>query len=130
MPGPYSWKNILRGAFAAQRDGGLFWKAASYTKAFQAEDDAQASRSYPRPSRDWGYYSKSKGDRIDVFIGRDGDITAERPHVHMIQNSPSSDYIFVATDARGRHSGERRLPAQASGNEVNAAIAQLLKLIR
>jgi hypothetical protein len=40
MPGPYSWKNIFKGAVEANRDGGQWYKAHHYAKAFQAEDDA------------------------------------------------------------------------------------------
>ncbi|SIS19326.1 hypothetical protein [Microbacterium sp. RURRCA19A] len=130
MPGPYSWKNILRGAIEANRDGGQWWKATQYALAFQAQEDAR--RGYPRPTRKDGYYSESDaaGTRIGQFIGPNGDITSERPHVHIIHNEGEGKIIFVVTQRDGSHSNQQYLPITASGNEVNAMVDRLRHELR
>lgn len=125
MPGQFSWKNIFRGAIEANRDGGQWWRATQYALAFQAEEDAR--RGYPRPTREDGYFSESDsaGARIGQFIGPDGNITSERPHVHIIHNEREEQIIFIVTQRDGSHTNQQYLPITAPGNEVNAMVDRL-----
>lgn len=88
-------------------------------------------RHYAEPSREDGYYSESRRDgAIGQFFGPDGDITSERPHVHVIHNEREGRIIFMVTQRDGSHTDERYLPINASGNEVNAMIYRLCAQLR
>lgn len=125
MPSGISWKNLIKGGFVAWRAGAHFWEAPAYSRALQAEDDAR--HGYPRPTRPGGYYSESNADasRVSRFIGPDGKITAERPHIHIIHNESEGRIIFTVTQSDGTHPFVEYLPIDASGNEVNSVADRL-----
>ncbi|AYF99141.1 hypothetical protein D7I47_13345 [Protaetiibacter intestinalis] len=92
-------------------------------KAANADDYAR----YPRPSRPEGYYSESNADasRIGAFYGPDGQITSERPHVHVIHSEAEGRVIFVVTQSDGTHTATEYLPISASGTEVRGLTLRL-----
>lgn len=119
----------LRGAGQSIRNGTAMDPFAT-NRLVNAAHDERISR-YPTPSRKNGYYSQQRADgSIDVFIGPNGDITSERPHVHVVHSPPERRIIFTVTDSRGRHIHEEYLPANASGNEVNAVVDRLRRQLR
>jgi hypothetical protein len=85
----------------------------------------------PAPTRPDGFYSQHRKDGTDeMFVGPDGNATAERPHVHII-HSPREDLItLVATLADGTHVGRRTLPYSASAQQVQAYTNILRRLLR
>ncbi len=92
---------------------------------------AQNFTGYPAPSRPEGYYSRSRPDgSVERFIGPDGDITAERPHVHVIHSDTENRIIFVTTMSDGSHAKEEYLSADASGNDVDAMVDRLRRSLR
>ena len=96
-----------------------------------AKEEREArERAYARPTRKGGWYSRSKAGKIELFIGPNGDITAERPHVHVIHDDSASEVIFVVTMSDGTHPIRKTLPGSASGNEVNEVIADLLRHLK
>lgn len=103
-------------------------------KAGQAEyrrRKAEESQRYPKPSRPDGYYSKLRKDgKIDLFFDRNGEITSERPHVHVIHSEPEGKIIFKVTQENGEHTHAEELPIDASGSEVNAMVDRLRREIR
>ena len=119
----------LKGAGQSIRNGTAM-NPLETNRLVNAAHDERVSR-YPSPSRDDGYYSQiRKGGEIDVFIGPNGDITAERPHVHVVHSPPENRIIFTVTDSQGRHIHQEFLPATASGNEVNAVVDRLRGRLR
>ena len=129
MPGPVSWKNMIRGAVESARDDGRWYKASQYALAFQADEDERRAR---RSGRTGLFASRSNGNgsKVDYFIGPDGGPTKARPHVHVIHNEDEGLIVFVATQSDGSHSHEASLPINASGNEVNAMQNRMRQLLR
>ncbi len=85
---------------------------------------------FPAPSRSNGYYSTDRGyGASDYFVGSDGQITAERPHVHVVHNPREGRIIFTVTQRDGSHTHTEYLPIDASGNEVNAVQERLRRQI-
>ena len=124
-----SFGDTLRGWGMSLRNGTLSDPITTIRFVNLAHDERVAR--YPAPSRSNGYYSQQRPDgSIDVFIGPDGDITAERPHVHIVHSPPENRIIFTVTDARGRHTHQEFLPASASGNEVDAMVDRLRRQLR
>ena len=96
-------------------------------KREREERERRSAARYPAPTRKGGWYSTNRGGKVELFIGPDGDITAERPHVHVVHDEPNSEVVFIVTRADGSHPTKTKLPGTASGNEVNAMIARLIQ---
>ena len=119
----------LRGAGRSIRNGTAM-NPFETQRLVNAAHDQRVAR-YPSPSRDDGYYSRlRKNGSIDVFIGPNGDITSERPHVHIVHSPGENRIIFTVTDSAGRHVHQEFLPATASGNQVNAVVDRLRRGLR
>jgi hypothetical protein len=109
-------------------DGG-YWRCTTMERldrvaAGRKEEARRAA--YPVPTRPDGYYSRDRGDGTsEQFIGKDGDITAERPHIHVVHNPGEGRIIFAITHSDDTHGRTHYLPITASGNEVNAKINEL-----
>src|ERR1700754_4840361 len=92
----------LRGAGQSLRNGTAM-NPFETQRLVNAAHDERAAR-YPSPSRRDGYYSQlRKGGTIDAFIGPNGDITSERPHVHVVHSPREGRIIFAVTNSQGRH---------------------------
>lgn len=99
--------------------------------ARQQEQATKERKRYPAPSRNDGYYSQMRADgTVEQFIGRDGNITSERPHVHIVHSEREGKILFVVTQRDGSHTHRETLPITASGNEVNAVIIRLRRKLR
>lgn len=114
---------------------GGYWRCTTMERldrvAAGRKEAARRAAAYPAPSRPNGYYSQDRGNgAIEQFIGRNGEITAERPHVHIIHNENEGRIVFVATQSDGSHSAPEYLPINASGNEVNAKVSSMRRLLR
>lgn len=97
----------------------------------QREQEAKEQKRHSKPSRKDGYYSQLRENgKIDQFIGPNGEITSERPHIHVVHSEPEGKIIFVVTQRDGSHTHRETLPISASGNEVNAVINRLRKQLR
>jgi hypothetical protein len=119
----------LRGAGASLRNGTAMNPLATQRLVNAAHDERVAR--YPSPSRKNGYYSQYRADgSIDVFIGPNGDITSERPHVHVVHSPGENRIIFTVTQSNGRHSHQEFLPATATGNEVDPVVDRLRHQLR
>lgn len=114
-------------------DGG-YWRCTTMERLdrINAGRKEEARRAvYPLPTREKGYYSQDHGDGTsEQFIGKDGDITAERPHIHIIHNPNEGRIIFAVTHSDGTHGKSEDLPINASGNEVNAKVNKLRAQLR
>jgi hypothetical protein len=100
-----------------------------------------AAKGFPRApeSEKWGgkdrqmYYSQGSLNRTEYFIGPDGNLTfAPDRHVHVIHNEKDKEVILVLTDRtqtakEDPHLNKLILPGNPSGNEVNDAIAAMVK---
>lgn len=113
---------------------GGYWRCTTMERLdrINAGRKEEARRAvYPVPTRPNGYYSQDRGNgAIEQFIGKNGELTAERPHVHIIHNENEGRIVFVATHSNGSHGAPEYLPINASGNEVNAKIDQLRRSLR
>lgn len=91
-----------------------------------------AQKHYPAPSRDGGYYSRyiSGNKTTEIFIGPDGNLTSERPHVHVIHDDSRGEIRIVVTWENNDHTHFVRLPGTTDGNAVNAAIDERLRVLR
>lgn len=76
-----------------------------------------------------GWYSKYRSDdgKIHVMLDATGQPTTKYPHVHVIHDEQAGEVRIVISRGRGVHSDLIRLPGDAGGNEVDAAIARLLR---
>lgn len=122
----------LRGAGQSIRSGTGMNPLTTQRLVNAAHDERKAREErYPTPSREDGYYSKiRRNGTIDVFIGQNGDITSERPHVHIVHSSPENRIVFTVTDSNGGHSHQEYLPSTASGNDVNRVVDRLRTQLR
>lgn len=83
-----------------------------------------------RPSRENGYYSQDRGyGAADLFVGKDGKPTSERPHVHVIHNPREGQITIQGTLRDGTHVGKETLSIDAPGNEVNATVDKIRQLL-
>ncbi|WP_195210587.1 hypothetical protein [Actinomarinicola tropica] len=101
------------------------------TRKFIKQAQAERLARYPAPSRKGGWYSKysSEDGTIHVMIGPDGNITTTYPHVHVIHDERGSEVRVVVSRGPGDHPHTFRLPGTASGNEVDAKIAEAIRLL-
>jgi hypothetical protein len=78
------------------------------------------------------WYSKymSSDGSIQILLDKNGNVTDQYPHVHVIHDEPGSEVRIHVTRSEGRHSDHEVLPGNASGNEVNAAIERALRKLR
>lgn len=130
-----SFSDSLRGAFRVLRSGG---NAANPFEIHRAAREVQEEREerqefkggkYPKPTRKGGWYSKARSDdqTVHQFIGSNGDLTSERPHVHVIHKEKQGEILIQITLQDGSHPDGITLPGDASGNEVNAAIQEMVR---
>ena len=128
-----SFKDHMTGTWRSLTNGtsGDMSATMAEVRAARAEREERERRSsYPAPSRDKGYYSRDRGDgTAEYYIGPNGDITAERPHVHVIHNPGEGRIIFKVTQSDGAHTHTEYLPITASGNEVNAVEHRLRRML-
>ncbi|NUU17287.1 hypothetical protein HP550_08485 [Cellulomonas humilata] len=86
---------------------GGYWRpslADRQARMSAGKREAKRRERNPAPSRADGNYSRSRADGgIDVFIGPDGGITSERPHVHVVHSAPEDRIIFTVTQRDGTH---------------------------
>lgn len=113
---------------------GGYWRCTTMERldrvAAGRKEAARRAARYPAPTRPNGYYSQDRGDGTsEQFIGPDGDLTAERPHVHIIHNPSEGQIIFAVTHSDGTHGNRHYLLIDASGNEVNAKVDELRRLL-
>lgn len=104
---------------------------ATSVNAGVAVERRPATQSYAAPTRDRGYYSRDRGNGdFEYFIGRDGDITAERPHVHVIHSQSENRIVIVGTHTDGTKIPEEvSLPFDSSWREVDDAVATVRRLL-
>jgi hypothetical protein len=114
-------------------DGG-YWRCTTMERLdrINAGRKEEARRAvYPIPTRTGGYYSKLRASgAVELFIGKDGEITSERPHVHVIHNDDEGQIVFVATQSNGQHGRPEYLPIDAAGNDVNDKIDEMRSQLR
>jgi hypothetical protein len=101
------------------------------TLASQPTDSAHpASASYPKaPVKDGKqlYYSMHhpNDQTTHQFIDKQGRLTFERPHVHVVFDEVNHEVRLNTTTAEGAHPAKIALPGDPSGNAVNEAIDSL-----
>lgn len=84
-------------------------------------------------SRSRTYKSQSRPNIVDYFIGPDGNPTfAPDRHIHVIHNEATKEVKLVLTDRtqtekKDQHGVPIVLPGDPSGNQVNDAIAALIR---
>jgi hypothetical protein len=73
------------------------------------------------------YYSKydARTQTTEQFVSKEGQLTFERPHVHVIHDELSNEVRLVNTTRDGDHPVRESLPGDASGNQVNTAVEAL-----
>ncbi len=88
-------------------------------------------RSYARPSRDWGWYSKyrSSDNTTHLLLGSDGVVTSDYPHLHVIYDDGNNDTIIVVSLASNRHIHKETLH-KASGSDIDSAIEYALSILK
>lgn len=90
------------------------------------ESGKQVAKRGPLAGR-WHSKYMSKDGSIQVLLDKNGNVTDQYPHVHVIHDEPGSEVRIHVTRSEGRHSDHEVLPGNASGNEVNAAIERALR---
>lgn len=128
----------VRSNLRSLKHGGTVDGVLEERAKIKAEDRARAeearrawAREYPPPSRPDGYYSRSRRNGVvDVYIAPNGNITSERPHVHIVHSDPEQRIIITPTLSDGTHLPSEYLPPTASGNDVNAVVNRLRGQLR
>lgn len=127
-----AWRSQLR----SLKHGGTAEAVMAERAKIKAEDrvrwveQQKQMRHYPPPSRKDGYFSTSEEGKVGVFIAPNGDITSERPHVHIVHSEFENRIIITPTMSDGRHLASEYLPLDASENEVNAVVNRLRGKLR
>jgi hypothetical protein len=87
---PYSFKNLIKGALAARRNGEPF-SGYKYAVAFQQEDDERANQAWSKVKMS---YDRDSGDfQTDNYIGFVGEGNQKRK-VHVAVSS-DGDVVYV-----------------------------------
>lgn len=96
-------------------------------EAARAEREARSAR-YARATGS-DYYSKYRSDdgKIHVYLDRNGNPTTTYPHLHVIHDERGGEVRIVRSPGDGSHPEKQVLRGNASGNEVNAAVNEMLK---
>lgn len=92
--------------------------------------DAQAerlAREAEARSKSGGWLSKYSSGVPEVMLDRNGNPTSDYPHVHVIHDEPGNTIRMHITRAPGVRTDHLTLPGSSSGNEVNAAVEDLLR---
>jgi hypothetical protein len=118
----------LRGAGASIRNGTAMNPFETQRQVNAAHDRRTAH--YPLAKGD-DYYSKHdpRFNRTGYFVDRNGNPTTTYPHVHIVADESQGLVIVTATKGKHLHLGQEKLPISASGNEVNAAIQRMARLL-
>jgi len=109
-----------------------FDRAVTAFKERREAGQAAAKKVAAKGRQEGRWYSKYRSDdgTIHVMLDRDGNLTNQYPHVHVIHDEPGSEVRIHVTLGPRRHSDHEVLPGTASGNEVNAAIERALRKLR
>lgn len=67
---------------------------------------------------------------VHIFVSPTGEMTTDRPHVHVIHDEIKNEVRVVATTAAGQHPVKEPLPGNVSGNQVNAVVEDLAAFLR
>jgi chromosome segregation ATPase len=80
----------------------------------------------PRAQRS-NWYTKSDGrdETIHEMVDKAGNLTTDYPHVHVIHDEKNHEIRVVASHGQHSHSETMTLSGDASGNDVNAAVAEM-----
>lgn len=88
----------------------------------------QPRRVAPKPSREWGWFSKFKSEsqKTEILVGPDGQPTAEYPHVHVIHDETKGFIKIIASRGPTDHPFQRLLDGDALASEVDSVIAEMI----
>ena len=87
---------------------------------------ATAQARYPLPSREWGWYSKhsTRTGKTDIMIGKDGDLTEEYPHVHVIHDDDAGWVKVIASRSATDKPFQKLVDAKEGPGAVDQAIEE------
>ncbi len=93
----------------------------------RAGKQVKAERMARETSRSGGWNSKysSSTNTTEVMLDKNGNPTTAYPHIHIIHDEFGGRIKLHITRSPGVHTDELYLPANASGNQVDAAVADL-----
>ena len=105
--------------------------ASSVSIGVSVSKPDNARRYMDPPTRPDGYYSEQRKDEtVSYFVGKNGKITAERPHVHVIHSRVEGRITVIGTNRDGTHFGEQTLPYDSPSFEVETIVRKLRKKLR
>lgn len=128
VKGSSSFRDNILGALRARKSGGV--TAGNIREEADRIRREREARSAPLPRATGSdYYSKYRSDdgKIHVFLDRNGNPTTSYPHVHVIHDERGGEVRIVHSSGDGTHPERTTLPGNASGNQINAAVADMLK---
>jgi hypothetical protein len=73
------------------------------------------------------FYSRMENEKIELFVGRDGNPTMEYPHVHVIHRGGGQ--VDVVASANEEHHPWHTTLERPDGNQVNDAVASAWKVL-
>lgn len=78
------------------------------------------------------WYSKYRSDdgKIHVLLDKNGNPTNKYPHIHVIHDEYGGEVRVVLSADPSRHPKVEKLPGDASGSQVNAAIERMMSELR
>jgi len=78
------------------------------------------------------WYSKYRSDdgKIHVLLDKNGNPTNKYPHIHVIHDEYGGEVRVVLSADPSHHPKVEKLPGNASGNQVNAAIERMMSELR
>jgi hypothetical protein len=90
---------------------------------------SRSESSYRRAEgRNWYTKYRSDDDTVHIMLNRAGDMTTGYPHLHVIFDR-DNEIRLVITHGPYDHGEERTLPGNSTGNDVNALIEEMLRLL-
>ncbi len=80
---------------------------------------------FPKAGDNQWYSSYNGKGEIQILLDKEGKPTTGYPHVHVIHDPNKGQVRMHNTLSKGVHKDNRRLPGNATGTQVNAAINDL-----
>jgi hypothetical protein len=118
---------------------GITDRMLTAARQVNARETAPASNGQVKPpfpkaeGRNWYSKYNQRGEQeVEVLLDQDGQPTTGRPHIHVIHDEMKGEvrmHITAGTRNRPQRSDHIVLTGNVSGNEVNAAVAELVAIL-
>lgn len=120
--------NVSRGYLSSQPTPPSPSSASQQSASRQQR--ALPSSAFPKAGDQQWYSSYNRRGEVQVLLDKEGKPTTGYPHVHVVHDPNKGQVRMHNTLSKGVHVDGRRLPGNASGTQVNAAVNDLLAALK